>query len=233
MVMVTLSIVATIVILNVHVGFESALPTKFHHSTLSYRIYLQFRSPATHRMRPWVRLVFIKLLPKLLFVERPRQYSSSSPSHRNKGGLYYHKVNQNQIELQQFRTRSRAADRRPLLTTTTTTRPDVLDFEERRYQVFRRTDIRKVVDGINFIADHFKEAANIRTITQDWKYVALVLDRLFLWIFAAASVIGFAMIILDAPSLYESHEPIPRTCERAVAPGSDDAWFCLFQGDDV
>lgn len=36
----------------------------------------------------------------------------------------------------------------------------------------------------------------------------MVLDRLFLWIFTLACVIGTAMIIFKAPSLYDSTKPI-------------------------
>ena len=38
---------------------------------------------------------------------------------------------------------------------------------------------------------------------EDWKYVAMVLDRLFLWVFLLAVVVGTAGIILQAPSLYD------------------------------
>lgn len=48
MVLVTLSVVVTIAVLNVN-----------------------FRSPVTHRMAPWVRLIFIDILPKFLMIERP------------------------------------------------------------------------------------------------------------------------------------------------------------------
>ncbi|CAG2167596.1 unnamed protein product [Oppiella nova] len=50
MVLVTCSVVVTILVLNIH-----------------------FRSPSTHRMAPWVRKVFIRILPKLLLM-RPPQY---------------------------------------------------------------------------------------------------------------------------------------------------------------
>ena len=36
----------------------------------------------------------------------------------------------------------------------------------------------------------------------------MVLDRLFLWIFSVACVMGTAMIILQAPSLYDNTRPI-------------------------
>jgi nicotinic acetylcholine receptor, invertebrate len=45
-------------------------------------------------------------------------------------------------------------------------------------------------------------------VEADWKYVAMVLDRLFLWIFSVACVMGTALIILQAPSLYDNTRPI-------------------------
>lgn len=45
-------------------------------------------------------------------------------------------------------------------------------------------------------------------VEEDWKYVAMVLDRLFLWLFALACVFGTAAIILQAPSLYDNTQPI-------------------------
>lgn len=33
---------------------------------------VHFRSPQTHRMAPWVKLVFIQILPKVLFMRRPK-----------------------------------------------------------------------------------------------------------------------------------------------------------------
>lgn len=50
MLLCTLSVVVTIAVLNVN-----------------------FRSPVTHRLAPWVKVFFIELLPKLLFIERPRK----------------------------------------------------------------------------------------------------------------------------------------------------------------
>ena len=47
-------------------------------------------------------------------------------------------------------------------------------------------------------------------IKEDWKYVAMVLDRLFLWIFTMAVVVGTAGIILQAPSLYDDRIPIDK-----------------------
>lgn len=48
MILVTLSILVTVIVLNVH-----------------------FRSSSTHRMAPWVNKVFVQLLPRLLMMSRP------------------------------------------------------------------------------------------------------------------------------------------------------------------
>ena len=45
-------------------------------------------------------------------------------------------------------------------------------------------------------------------VIEDWKFIAMVLDRLFLWLFTLACVLGTGGIILRAPSLYDMREPI-------------------------
>ena len=45
-------------------------------------------------------------------------------------------------------------------------------------------------------------------VKEDWKYVAMVLDRLFLWLFTAACLSGIGFILLRAPSLYDLRPPI-------------------------
>ena len=45
-------------------------------------------------------------------------------------------------------------------------------------------------------------------VIEDWKFIAMVLDRFFLWTFTAACLLGTAGIILRAPSLYDPRQPI-------------------------
>nr|KAI8768576.1 acetylcholine receptor subunit alpha-like 1 isoform X2 [Biomphalaria glabrata] len=55
-------------------------------------------------------------------------------------------------------------------------------------------------------AARFKEIPAL--MMEDWKYVAMVLDRLFLWIFTTACVVGTFGIILQAPTLYDNRSAI-------------------------
>ncbi|XP_062126666.1 acetylcholine receptor subunit alpha-like isoform X7 [Drosophila sulfurigaster albostrigata] len=61
---------------------------------------------------------------------------------------------------------------------------------------------------VRFIAEHTKMQEDSTKVKEDWKYVAMVLDRLFLWIFTLAVVAGTAGIILQAPTLYDDRIPI-------------------------
>ena len=40
-------------------------------------------------------------------------------------------------------------------------------------------------------------------MTEDWKYVATVIDRIFLWVFLICVICGTSGIILSAPLIFE------------------------------
>ncbi|EAA06247.3 AGAP000329-PA [Anopheles gambiae str. PEST] len=69
-------------------------------------------------------------------------------------------------------------------------------------------ELTKAMDGVTYIADHTRKEEESSRVKEDWKYVAMVLDRLFLWIFTIAVVFGTAGIILQAPTLYDTRVPI-------------------------
>ncbi|KAG5891164.1 hypothetical protein JTB14_000552 [Gonioctena quinquepunctata] len=69
-------------------------------------------------------------------------------------------------------------------------------------------EVHKAIDGVRFIADHTRREEDSTKVKEDWKYVAMVLDRLFLWIFTLAVLVGTAGIILQAPTLYDDRRPI-------------------------
>ncbi|XP_017873127.1 PREDICTED: acetylcholine receptor subunit alpha-like 1 [Drosophila arizonae] len=151
MMLVTLSVVVTIAVLNVN-----------------------FRSPVTHRMAPWVQRVFIKILPKLLCIERPKKEDPEE-------------------------------DQPPeVLTDVFHLPPDVDKFVN--YDTKRFSGDYGIPGEFRCHLCHL--LLSIRHVEEDWKYVAMVLDRMFLWIFAIACVVGTALIILQAPSLYDQSQPI-------------------------
>lgn len=63
-------------------------------------------------------------------------------------------------------------------------------------------------------------------IIEDWKYVAMVLDRLFLWIFTTACFVGTFGIILQAPTLYDDRQPLTPVEPSDSCYSSYSSWFC-------
>ncbi|XP_043274170.1 acetylcholine receptor subunit alpha-like [Venturia canescens] len=223
MILDTFSICVTVVVLNVH-----------------------FRSPQTHVMAPWVRRVFIHVLPRLLVMRRP-QYQidkrTLDPHHsqrvmvRTCNGLELRDpslfVEASASELVESSVLFPSVDSRDELNPReleavnlgSTCRihgspaaappPQQLPTEESvdalcnaLHHWHHCPELYKAIEAIRFIADHTKREEDSTRVKEDWKYVAMVLDRLFLWIFTLAVVVGTAGIILQAPTLYDDRIPI-------------------------
>uniref|UniRef100_A0A8B9HUY4 Cholinergic receptor nicotinic beta 2 subunit n=1 Tax=Astyanax mexicanus TaxID=7994 RepID=A0A8B9HUY4_ASTMX len=173
MVLVTFSIVTSVCVLNIH-----------------------HRSPTTHTMPPWVKLVFLDKLPALLFMRQPR----------------------NSSERQRLRQRRRANERREggrggLMAglglgipsesgeacTCYVNRASVKQFGAELGGGGGGTcpGFDEAVDGVRFIANHMKSEDDDRSVSEDWKYVAMVIDRLFLWIFVFVCVFGTVGMFLQ------------------------------------
>ncbi|XP_058395280.1 neuronal acetylcholine receptor subunit beta-2 [Diceros bicornis minor] len=169
MVLVTFSIVTSVCVLNVH-----------------------HRSPTTHTMAPWVKIVFLEKLPTLLFMQQPR--------HR--------------CARQRLRLRRRQREREGASTVFFREAPGADSctcFVNRasvqglagafgaetapeagpgRFGGPCGCGLQEAVDGVRFIADHMRSEDDDQSVREDWKYVAMVIDRLFLWIFVFVCVFG-------------------------------------------
>ncbi|KAM4038184.1 neuronal acetylcholine receptor subunit beta-4-like isoform 1-T2 [Anomaloglossus baeobatrachus] len=161
MVLVTFSIVTSVCVLNVH-----------------------HRSPSTHTMPLWVKNCFLEKLPIFLFMKRPEQSSSGQ---KPRGQLWTKQMD--------------SCKNSAYLVNAPTSRPHGQrineQLEHHRNQDFRYRHVRKfspqvqeAMEGVSFIADHMKSDDEDQSIIEDWKYVAMVVDRLFLWIFIIVCVVG-------------------------------------------
>uniref|UniRef100_A0A3B4ZYV7 Neuronal acetylcholine receptor subunit non-alpha-3-like n=1 Tax=Stegastes partitus TaxID=144197 RepID=A0A3B4ZYV7_9TELE len=50
--------------------------------------------------------------------------------------------------------------------------------------------LEKATNSVRYISRHIKKEHFIREVVQDWKFVAQVLDRIFLWAFLTVSILG-------------------------------------------
>ncbi|XP_076621695.1 nicotinic acetylcholine receptor alpha2 isoform X3 [Colletes latitarsis] len=220
MALVGVSVVVTIIILNVH-----------------------YRKPSTHKMAPWVRKIFIRKLPKLLFMRVPDDLLNDLAAHKIHGRGKSGKKNKFNAAvtaaMQSFPIVSspdsarhqRIGDRYPctpgcngLHTTTAHNRflggiggynglPTVLSgLDESLSDVTPKKkypfELEKALHNVMFIQHHIQRQDEFNAEDQDWGFVAMVLDRLFLWIFSIASIVGTLTILGEAPALYDDTKPI-------------------------
>nr|XP_028566415.1 neuronal acetylcholine receptor subunit beta-2 [Podarcis muralis] len=183
MVLVTFSIVTSVCVLNVH-----------------------HRSPTTHTMPPWVKVVFLDKLPTLLFMKQPRQNCARQRlrqkrqnQERTTGSFFLREGARsctcyvNPSTVKKFGTGSGGdGGGRPF---TETSEPGVNGYRDRPGQTVPPPGpcccgLEEAVDGVRFIADHMKSEDDDQSVSEDWKYVAMVIDRLFLWIFVFVCVFG-------------------------------------------
>ncbi|KAL1117524.1 hypothetical protein AAG570_003840, partial [Ranatra chinensis] len=71
-------------------------------------------------------------------------------------------------------------------------------------------ELEKAIHNVKFIQHHMRRQDDFDAEDQDWGFVAMVLDRLFLWIFTIASIVGTFAILCEAPSLYDDTKPIDK-----------------------
>jgi len=238
MILDTFSICVTVVVLNIH-----------------------FRSPQTHTMAPWVRRVFIHILPRLLVMRRPQPQNKMFVNHTHQekyigkpcNGIDLPDMNYDAIKREllpmlnnkEFHNKEEHIDHhgsgiRGYMSEDK--RNNGMSFETSSCKlhgeftfnptfsplagsnIFDAADdsfcpeLVRAVEGVRYIAEITRREEDSNKVKEDWKYVAMVLDRLFLWIFTIAVIVGTAGIILQAPTLYDTRPAIDEQYSEIETP---------------
>nr|XP_040016609.1 neuronal acetylcholine receptor subunit alpha-2 isoform X2 [Gasterosteus aculeatus aculeatus] len=232
MIFVTLSIVITVFVLNVH-----------------------HRSPSTHKMPHWVHSVFLNLIPRWLFMRRPApdvrrrrlalmQQDAALVRRQGRAGGYKRPSNclstsatwsgggsasedpdrssyedlelgtltsyfsfrppsprppgatpppqpknpqnsQNQQEGPAGTNRLSTGSRVNL-----TQRAVKADNAVSDSTFLLSPSVIRALEGVHYIADHLRAEDADFSVKEDWKYVAMVIDRIFLWMFIIVCLLG-------------------------------------------
>ncbi|XP_029912420.1 neuronal acetylcholine receptor subunit alpha-2-like [Myripristis murdjan] len=56
--------------------------------------------------------------------------------------------------------------------------------------------MQRAIEGVQYIADHLKAEDADFSVKEDWKYVAMVIDRIFLWMFVLVCILGSVGLFL-------------------------------------
>ncbi|KAK6179890.1 hypothetical protein SNE40_012142 [Patella caerulea] len=172
-----------------------------------YTLHIHFKTPTTHKMSPWVRRVFTDILPRILLMRRPE-------FNRKKGKVAVRTCNG--IEMRETESRE--------WNTFENVHPPPPEMEPDFSVDVTCTSkyspgVMEALTGVKTIADNLRKADEENAEVRDWKYIAMVMDRLFLYIFTTACFTGTLSIFLYAPSLYDPRLPLNT---------SDSSGICVY-----
>ncbi|CAI5437965.1 unnamed protein product [Caenorhabditis angaria] len=161
-------------------------------------INVYFRDPRTHRMPPWVRTVFLVYLPRFVCMDRPKSMHERSVSQRSAIAQL--------PGVGQFALHPSA--HHPLCPSsddhrgTNKTQPMVVTNETSAFYPLSPGALR-AIEAIEYITDHLKRDEEHKSYRDDWKYVAMVIDRLLLYVFFGITVGGTCGILFSAPNVFD------------------------------
>ncbi|XP_059377686.1 neuronal acetylcholine receptor subunit beta-2-like isoform X2 [Carassius carassius] len=169
MVLVTFSIVTSVCVLNVH-----------------------HRSPSTHTMPKWVKYYFVFRFPAFLFMQRPGESNKFGRKHQH-------------CSSSDLPAKSEADETDSTFFVSENAkhigwRPGELQENteiHKRMAVKCSAEIQEAVKGVRYIADKLKNEDDDEGIIEDWKYVAMVIDCLFLWVFVLVCVVGTVCLFMQ------------------------------------
>lgn len=159
-------------------------------------INIYFRGPTTHRMPQWVRIIFLKYLPKLMCMQRPKSAERRNEMVQIKKGIaQLPGVGQFALNLSSHHPFCPSADDRTFR---------VREKESVTSPFYPLSaDALRAVDAIEYITDHLKKEEQHKSYRDDWKYVAMIIDRLLLYVFFGITVGGTCGILFSAPSVFQ------------------------------
>ncbi|CAJ0573852.1 unnamed protein product, partial [Mesorhabditis spiculigera] len=203
-------------------------------------VNIYFRSPLSHEMSPWVRAVFLDFLPRFLMMKRPEripifngyfveEYSASEifdasliiPSVTATIVPFLNVSNPslNEEAMKHHRNCSKGKhhkEHKPGSKKLKKEESNGLEMPELKEETLvekMSREMKRTVESIAYIAEHMKAEMADKKIRDDWKYVAMVIDRLLLLIFFGVTLGDiFTKILLLA--LIEASADEERLLER-------------------
>ncbi|KHJ90132.1 Neurotransmitter-gated ion-channel transmembrane region [Oesophagostomum dentatum] len=168
-------------------------------------INVYFRGPTTHNMPKWVRQVFLEWMPRAMCMQRPKSYSRKAVlNHEN------HHSTAQLPGLGQFTLNPSAhhpfcpsADEANASPKTLNTANDLTCHPETNAFYPLSQDALRAIDAIEYITDHLRQDDEYKMYRDDWKYVAMIIDRLLLYVFFGITIGGTCGILFSAPSVFQ------------------------------
>ena len=183
------------------------------------------RDGTLHTMPRWIYRVFIRWLPKLLRMTPPADDDAQSENDES-----------TTISDTQAPSGCTSNSRRPSpFFMSSFTRGSVPEMDMRLSQLAQMRGLgpevlRRMLDNVHFVADYFRAKQKRDKVSENWSYVAFVLDRLLLIIFSTSLFIGSLLILSSSPATREWGQPL--STMRPTKPLSGDTFEFELRGTE-
>ncbi|XP_063285829.1 acetylcholine receptor subunit alpha-1-B [Pelobates fuscus] len=121
------------------------------------------RSPSTHTMPQWVRKIFIETIPNLMFFSTMKR-----PSQEKQGKTLFSE----DIDISEISGKLG---------------PAAVVYQS---PVLKNPEVKSAIEGIKYIAETMKSDEESNKASEEWKFVAMVLDHILLAVFMTVCFIG-------------------------------------------
>ncbi|CAH2305790.1 acetylcholine receptor subunit alpha [Pelobates cultripes] len=121
------------------------------------------RSPSTHTMPQWVRKIFIETIPNLMFFSTMKR-----PSQEKQGKTLFSE----DIDISDISGKLG---------------PAAVVYQS---PVLKNPEVKSAIEGIKYIAETMKSDEESNKASEEWKFVAMVLDHILLAVFMTVCFIG-------------------------------------------
>ena len=65
-----------------------------------------------------------------------------------------------------------------------------------------RTELREILKEVRYMSDKLRKDDSDQDVKNDWKFAAMVIDRLCLWIFTLFTIVSTFAILFSAPHIF-------------------------------
>ncbi|XP_048082334.1 neuronal acetylcholine receptor subunit alpha-6 isoform X3 [Ursus arctos] len=159
---------------------------------------IHYRTPTTHTMPKWVKTVFLQLLPQILMRRRPLDKTRGTSSDKNYKSISSRRTRVNfdhcgETKLPKARCSCHTSSELAASESRSSHRPSQWTTDNSEHS----PDVEDVINSVQFIAANMKNQNETKEVEDDWKYVAMVVDRVFLWVFIIVCVFGTAGLFLQ------------------------------------
>ncbi|CAJ0936104.1 unnamed protein product, partial [Mesorhabditis belari] len=164
-------------------------------------INVYFRGPKTHRMPRWIRHVFLEFMPKFICMKPPKTLKKHNKNeNKTKIATTLAGIGQFSMNTAAHHPNCQSSDGK-LKLLNFANEPIARDPQTAMYYPLTAEAI-KAIDAIEYITDHLKDEEENKVRQDDWRYVAIVLDRLMLFIFFGITLGGTLGILTSSDHIF-------------------------------